>query len=113
MMNRALENAGIDQRVDPRSLADQGKVVESLLVEPKMLRRGTPEEKEARRQEIAEIREAKAVLSKIEIAAPDLASVQKADQVSQAKLETSVEQIEAWEAQELSKLAIIVQLPRK
>ncbi len=104
MMNRALENAGIDQRVDPRSLADQGKVAESLLVEPKMLRRGTPEEKEARRQEIAEIREAKAVLSKIEIAAPDLESVRKADQASQQKLEASVEQIETWEAQELSKL---------
>lgn len=104
MMNRALENAGIDQRVDPRSLADQGKVAEALLVEPKMLRRGTPEEKEARRQEIAEIREAKAVLSKIEIAAPDLESVRKADQASQQKLEASVEQIETWEAQELSKL---------
>ncbi len=104
MMNRALENAGIDQRVDPRSLADQGKVAEALLVEPKMLRRGTPEEKEARRQEIAEIREAKAVLSKIEIAAPDLESVRQADQASQKKLEASVEQIETWEAQELSKL---------
>lgn len=104
MMNRALENAGIDQGVDPRSLADQGKVAEALLVEPKMLRRGTPEEKEARRQEIAEIREAKAVLSKIEIAASDLESVRQADQASQQKLEASVEQIETWEAQELSKL---------
>lgn len=104
LMNRALENAGIDHRVDPRSLADQGKVAESLLVEPKMLRRGTPEEKEARWQEIAEIREAKVVLAKMEIAAPNLASVQKAYQVSQAKLETSVEQIETWEAEELSKL---------
>ncbi len=113
LMNRALENAGIDQRVDPRSLADQGKVAESLLVEPKMLRRGTPEEKEARRQEITEIREAKAVLAKIEIAAPDLESVQKADQVSQAKLETSVEQIETWEAQELSKLDRLIEAVKK
>lgn len=113
MMNRALENAEIDQRVDPRSLADQGKVAESLLVEPKMLRRGTPEEKEARRQEITEIREAKAVLAKIEIAAPDLESVQKADQVSQAKLETSVEQIETWEAQELSKLDRLIEAVKK
>jgi len=113
LMNRALENAGIDQQVDPRSLADQGKVAESLLVEPKMLRRGTPEEKEARRQEIVEIREAKAVLSKIEIAAPDLASVQKADQASQAKLETSVEQIETWEAQELSKLDRLIEAVKK
>ncbi len=104
MMNRALENAGIDQRVDPRSLADQGKVVEALLVEPKMLRRGTKEEKEERLEKIKEIREAKATLAKLEVAAPDLESVRRADQISQQKLEDSVEQIETWEAEELSLL---------
>ncbi len=104
MMNRALKSAGIDQRVDPRSLAGQGKVAEALLVEPKMLRRGTLQEKEARRQEIAEIREAKAALANMEITAPDLESVREADQASQQKLEAAVEQIETWEAEELSAL---------
>jgi len=113
MMNRALREAGIDQSVDSRSLADQGKVAESLLVEPKMLRRGTPEEKEARRQEIAEIREAKAVLATVEIAAPDLESVRKADQASQQKLEASIAEIEAWEAEELSLLDRAIEALKK
>lgn len=109
MMNRALKNAGIDQRVDPRSLADQGKVAEAMLVEPKMLRRGTSQEKEARRQEIAEIREAKAVLANLEVAAPALESVRKADQASQQKLEATFEQIKTWEAEELSALDLAIE----
>lgn len=104
MMNEALEKAGVAQRVDPRSLLDQGRVVEALLVEPKMLRRGTAEEKKVRQQEIEEIREAKAVLAKMEIAAPDTESIQAADQASQEKMETAIAEIEQWEAEELSML---------
>lgn len=102
MMNRAMESAGIDQRVDPRSLADQGKIAESLLVEPKMLRNGSKEEKAARLDEILEIRETKAVLANMEIAGVDSASIDQADQASQQKLEAQVSDIEEWEAQELS-----------
>lgn len=113
MMNRALENAGIDQRVDPRSLADQGKVVESLLVEPKMLRRGTKEKKEERLEEIKEIREAKATLAKLEIATPDLESIKAADLASEERLDASVDEIETWEAQELSKLDRLIEAVKK
>ena len=55
LANRQLETAGLGLRLDPRSLSDQGRAIDALLVEPKVLRRGTDEEKEARLKEIAEI----------------------------------------------------------
>jgi hypothetical protein len=108
MMNRALEGAGIDERVDHRSLADQGKVLDALLVEPKMLRRGTPDEKAARAEEIAQIRAAKAVLADLPIEAPTRVAVEDAQRASAEKLETAIEEIEQWAAAELSKLDKLV-----
>lgn len=112
MMNRAMESAGVDQRVDPRSLLDQGKVAEALLVEPKMLRGNGPKA-QARREEIAEIREAKVVLAKLEVAAPTLEAVEQAKTASQNKLEAMIGHIEGWEAQELSKLDRAIEALKK
>lgn len=104
LANRELEAAGLSDRLDPRSHADQGRVVDALLVEPKMLRRGTSEEKAARREEIAAIREAKVALAELPIEAPTLAALERADQVSATKEEKAVAEIDAWEKAELSKL---------
>jgi len=56
MMNRALEREGIEQRVDPRSWADQGREDLDALKEPKALG-GTKEEALARWEQIEALRE--------------------------------------------------------
>jgi hypothetical protein len=54
MMNRAMEKEGIEDRVDPRSWAEQGREDLAALVEPKTLRSG-PEAME-RQEQIAQLR---------------------------------------------------------
>lgn len=109
LANQELEVAGLaDRRLDHRSLADQGRAVDALLVEPKVLRRGTPEEKAARLAEIAEIREAKAVLADVRIEAPTVAALERAAAENKAALEKEIAEVEAWEKAELGKLEKLV-----
>jgi hypothetical protein len=56
MMNRAMEREGIEERVDPRSWADQGREDLAALREEKELRGDEPDAVE-RREEIARLRE--------------------------------------------------------
>ncbi len=56
MMNRAMEREGIEERVDPRSWADQGREDLAALREEKELRGKKPDAVE-RREEIARLRE--------------------------------------------------------
>lgn len=104
LANEALKHAGSAERLDPRSYADQGRVVDALLVEPKMLRRGTPEEQEARRKEVEEIREARAVLAEVRIEAPTMAALKKAEAENAARMEKGIAEIEAWAKAERSRL---------
>jgi len=69
MMNRAMEREGIEERVDPRSWADQGREDLAALREEKELRGDKPDAVE-RRKEIAQLRELRKELS-----APGLAQV--------------------------------------
>lgn len=69
MMNRAMEREGIEERVDPRSWADQGREDLKALREDKELRGDKPDAVE-RREEIARLRELRK-----ELPAPGLAQV--------------------------------------
>lgn len=69
MMNRAMEREGIEERVDPRSWADQGREDLAALREEKELRGDEPDAVE-RREEIALLRELRK-----ELPAPGLARV--------------------------------------
>ena len=69
MMNRAMEREGIEERVDPRSWADQGREDLAALREEKELRGDEPDAVE-RRKEIARLRELRK-----ELPAPGLAQV--------------------------------------
>jgi hypothetical protein len=100
----ALERAGISQRLDPRSLEDQGRVVEALLVEPKVLLRGTKEEKSARLAEIEEIRAAKAVLAEMKIEAPTLEALEQVEKASEIRYAKIVADTRVWLAAEIAKL---------
>jgi hypothetical protein len=97
MMNRAMERAGQEQRLDPRSWADQGREDLAALREEKTLRGNGPEAIE-RHEKIAEQRQQRA-----ELPAPHLDQAAAAAQIER-EAEKAISKIERWRDEQLARL---------
>ena len=106
MMNRAMERAGIEQRMDARSWAEQGREDLAALVEQKTLRGDGPEAME-RHEKIAEQRR-----QREELAAPHLdqaAAVQELEK----RAEAEVARIEQRRDEQISVLDKLIEKARE
>ncbi len=106
MMNAAMERHGHEQRLDPRSWADQGRHDLAELVEPKLLA-GSEAEARALHVHVDGLREQRA-----ELPGPHLdgaAAIHKLEQDA----EKQVAQVQAREVQELSRLDKLIAAARE
>lgn len=97
MMNRAMENAGHEQRLDARSWAAQGREDLHALREEKTLG-GDGKEAVARRAEIEEQRRRRAELPAAHL--DQAAAVQQLERATEAKVGT----VERWQDEQLARL---------
>jgi hypothetical protein len=97
MMNAAMERHGHEQRLDARSWAEQGREDLAALIEPKLLG-GSEAEARALHAQVGGLREQRA-----ELPAPHLSQDKVIEQWEQTA-EKQVAQVQAREAQELSRL---------
>jgi hypothetical protein len=97
LMNTAMEKVGIEQRMDARSWADQGREDLASLREEKTLQGNGPEAME-RHAKIAEQRQQRAELS-----APHLDQAAAAAQIER-EAEKAISKIERWRDEQLARL---------
>ena len=106
MMNAAMERHGQEQRLDPRSWADQGRHDLAELVEPKLLA-GSEAEARALHAHVDGLREQRA-----ELPAPHLSHDKVVEHWEQGA-ERQIAQIREREAQELSRLDKLIAAARE
>ena len=97
MMNRAMERAGQEQRLDPRSWAEQGREDLAALREEKTLRGNGPEAME-RHEKIAAQRQQRA-----ELPASHLDQAAAAAQIER-EAEKAISKLEKWRDEQLARL---------
>ena len=105
-MNAAMERAGQEQRLDPRSWAEQGREDLAALVEPKLLA-GTEAEARERHTHVEGLREQRAELPRLHLDAT--AAAEKLEQ----EAERQVAEVEARAAAELSRLDRLIARARE
>ncbi len=106
MMNAAMERHGHEQRLDHRSWADQGRHDLAELIEPKLLA-GSEAEARALHAHVDGLREQRAELPTPGLSAA--AAVQKLEQDA----DKQISQVQAREAQELSRLDKLIAAARE
>ncbi len=106
MMNAAMERHGHEQRLDHRSWADQGRHDLAELIEPKLLA-GSEAEARALHAHVDGLREQRAELPMPGLSAA--AAVQKLEQDA----DKQIAQVQAREAQELSRLDKLIAAARE
>ncbi len=106
MMNGAMERAGIEQRVDARSWAEQGREDLAALVEPKLLG-GEGREAVELREKVEELRQ-----KREELPASHLSPEAAAEQIEQ-RTEREVARIETERDEQLSILDKLIEKARE
>jgi hypothetical protein len=106
MMNAAMQRAGHEQRLDPRSWAEQGREDLAALIEPKLLA-GNEAEARALHAQVDQLREQRAELPHLYL--PGAEAIEKLEQ----QAEQEIAKVQAREAQELSRLDKLIAAARE